>query len=94
VTATAVEPVWFKIKDRVVRAGGVAVQAAMSNLDVAGRWHETYRDGDVDGFLACLGPGWVIHEGGGATSTAGDLAEITRLHAASFPQGPPVRPRD
>jgi predicted ester cyclase len=58
----------------------------MTNADVARRWHEAYRDGDVEGFLACLAPGWVIHEAGGEISTAHDLAEITRLHRESFPE--------
>jgi predicted ester cyclase len=52
---------------------------------VARRFHETYRDGDVAGFLACLVPGWRMHEADGSISSAEDLAEITRLHAAAFP---------
>lgn len=58
----------------------------MNHLEVGRRFHETYRDGDVDGFLACLSPGWVVHEADGSTSTASDLAEITRVHAESFPE--------
>lgn len=55
-------------------------------LVIARSWHEAYRDGDVDGFLACLAPGWIMHEAGGAISTADDLAEIARLHRVAFPE--------
>lgn len=55
------------------------------NEDVARRWHESYRDGDDEAFLATLAPGWVLHEAGGGISTAQDLAEITRAHRDAFP---------
>jgi predicted ester cyclase len=58
----------------------------MTRVEVAHRFHEAYRDGDVAGFLDCLAPGWVVHESDGSTSSGEDLAEITRLHAASFPE--------
>lgn len=58
----------------------------MTHAEVARRFHETYRDGDAAGLLACLGPGWVVHEADGSTSSAEDLAEITRVHAAAFPE--------
>jgi predicted ester cyclase len=57
----------------------------MTNLEVGRRFHETYRDGDVDGFLACLAPGWRVHEADGSASSTADLVEITRLHAVAFP---------
>lgn len=57
----------------------------MTNEEVARRWHESYRDGDVEAFRATIAPGWVVHEAGGGLSTAEDLAEITRRHRASFP---------
>jgi C-1 hydroxylase len=46
----------------------------------------TYADGDAVGLLGCLLPGWVLHERDGSISTAEDLAEITRVHAAAFPE--------
>lgn len=52
---------------------------------LARRWMETYADGDVDGLLACLAEGWVLHEREGGLTTRDDLAEITRSHADSFP---------
>jgi predicted ester cyclase len=55
------------------------------HLLIARQWHEAYRHGDVDRFLACLAPGWLMHEAGGTISTSSDLAEITRLHHAAFP---------
>src|SRR3954451_10106241 len=58
----------------------------MTRLEVARRFHEAYRDGDVAGFLACLAPGWFVHEADGSVSSPGDLAEITRLHAEAFPE--------
>jgi predicted ester cyclase len=47
---------------------------------------ETYGEGDVAGFLACIGDGWVMHEQDGTESSPDDLAEITRIHADSFPE--------
>jgi predicted ester cyclase len=58
----------------------------MAHLETARRFHETYRDGDEAGFLACLAAGWLVHEADGSTSSAEDLAEVTRLHAAAFPE--------
>jgi predicted ester cyclase len=58
----------------------------MTHLGIARRFHEAYRDGDVVGFLECLGAGWLVHEADGSTSSADDLAEIARLHAAAFPE--------
>lgn len=55
------------------------------NEEIAHKWHEAYRDGDSAGFLATLAPGWVMHEAGGETSTAADLAENTERHRESFP---------
>jgi predicted ester cyclase len=55
-------------------------------LDVARRFMSSYADGDPEALLACLAPGWVVHERDGSTSTAADLAEITRVHAAGFPE--------
>jgi predicted ester cyclase len=58
---------------------------ANENLAVARRWLQTYADGDAEAFLACMLYGWVMHEAAGETSTAADLADITRLHAIAFP---------
>jgi predicted ester cyclase len=56
------------------------------NIEVARRFMETYAVGDPEGFVACLADGWLMHEAGGGTSSAADLAEITRLHAIGFPE--------
>jgi predicted ester cyclase len=58
----------------------------MTRSELARRFHESYRDGDPAGFLACLAPGWLVHEADGSTSSAEALAEITRLHADAFPE--------
>jgi predicted ester cyclase len=47
---------------------------------------ETYRDGDADGLLACLSSDWQLHEEDGSLTTRDTIAEITRLHADSFPK--------
>ena len=59
---------------------------ASLTLRVARAFMQTYADGDPDAFVACLAPGWVMHEGDGTTSTPADLTEITRVHAEAFPQ--------
>jgi hypothetical protein len=56
------------------------------NLETARRFMETYAVGDPEGFVACLADSWLMHEAGGGTSSAADLAEITRLHAIGFPE--------
>jgi len=58
----------------------------MTRMDVARRFHEAYRDGDVASFLGCLAAGWLVHESDGSTSSSEDLAEITRLHLEAFPE--------
>jgi SnoaL-like polyketide cyclase len=45
----------------------------------------TYAVGDPEGFVACLTGEWLIQVADGGTSTAADLAEITRLHGIGFP---------
>jgi predicted ester cyclase len=55
------------------------------NKRIARRFMETYAIGDPDGFVACLADDWLMHEADGETSTAADLAEITRLHKVGFP---------
>jgi SnoaL-like domain len=57
-----------------------------ASLLLARKWMETYAHGDADGLLACLTEGWVLHERDGGMSTRADIAEITRLHADSFPE--------
>ena len=58
----------------------------MIRSEIARRFHESYRDGDAAEFMACLAPGWRIHEADGSTSSAEDLAKITRVHAEAFPE--------
>jgi predicted ester cyclase len=66
---------------------GTSISAVMDdNRAVARRFMDTYAAGDVDGFLACIADGWVMHEQDGTTSSASDLGEITRIHAQSFPE--------
>jgi predicted ester cyclase len=55
------------------------------NTEIARRFMETYAVGDPAGFVACLADDWLMHEADGETSTAADLAEITRLHKVGFP---------
>lgn len=55
------------------------------NIHVARRFMETYAVGDPEGFVACLTDDWLMHEADGGTSSAADLAEITRLHKVGFP---------
>ena len=55
------------------------------NIETARRFMETYAVGDPEGFVACLADNWLMHEASG-TSSAADLAEITRLHAIGFPE--------
>jgi predicted ester cyclase len=61
------------------------LEVEVTNLEIARRWHESYRDGDAVALQATLAPGWVVHEAGGGVSKAEDLAEITRRHRESFP---------
>jgi predicted ester cyclase len=56
------------------------------NIEAARRFMETYAVGDPEGFVACLTDDWLMHEADGGTSSAGDLAEITRLHGIGFPE--------
>jgi predicted ester cyclase len=57
-----------------------------SHASVARRFIETYADGDAEALLACLTGDWVLHEEDGSTSSRSDLADITRSHAAAFPE--------
>lgn len=52
---------------------------------VARRLMETYAAGDADGLVECLADDWVMHDADGSTSGAAELADITRLHNAAFP---------
>jgi ketosteroid isomerase-like protein len=54
------------------------------NVAVARHWMETYRDGDVEGLLACLADEWLLHEEDGSTTSRDVIAEITRAHAHAF----------
>jgi predicted ester cyclase len=56
-----------------------------SNVDVARRFMQTYAEGDVEGLVACLNDGWLMHDADGRTSGAAALAEITRLQKVGFP---------
>jgi len=58
---------------------------AGTQIEIARAFMSTYAEGDADGLLGCLLPGWVVHERDGSASSADDLAEITREHAAAFP---------
>lgn len=55
------------------------------NIDIAHRFMDTYAVGDPDGLVACLADDWLLHDADGGTSTAEDVAEITRLQKVGFP---------
>ncbi len=56
------------------------------NMKIARRFMESYAIGDADAFLACLTDKWLMHETDGGSSTAAEVAEITRLHKVGFPE--------
>jgi len=58
--------------------------ASAENTQVARRFMDTYAVGDQEGLVACLTDDWLMHDAGGGTSTAADLAEITRLQKVGF----------